>query len=103
MTTMHQHHDLDGSHGSATTVAPTTFQVPTGPIKCDACKAKIEQQLRRNPNVIGVEVHPHHQMAEVTVRPGAVTPPAVATAGRPLSAAAALPFRRNSANRRTIL
>jgi Cu2+-exporting ATPase len=49
------------------------LHIPAGPIKCEACKAKIEQQLRANPNVISVEVHPHHQMVMVTVRPDAVS------------------------------
>ena len=70
----HDHSTHDG-HGQASsaTATPVMLHIPTGPINCDACKAKIEQQLRANPNVISVEVHPHHQMAMVTVRPDTVS------------------------------
>jgi P-type Cu2+ transporter len=71
----HHNHGSHGSHGQAptATATPIMLHVPTGPINCDACKAKIEQQLRANPNVISVEVHPHDQMAMVTVRPDTVS------------------------------
>jgi len=64
---------LGSSGANATDTPTTTLRIPTGPIGCDDCKEALERQLRQHPHVVNVDVHPRHQSAAVTVRPGTVS------------------------------
>src|SRR5215218_3522262 len=50
-----------------------TLTVPTGRLACDACVTCVEDRLRENPHVTGVQVDTKHEVAHVTVHEGMVT------------------------------
>src|SRR5262249_4693640 len=50
-----------------------TLTVATGSLACEGCATCVEERLRENPHVVGVHVHPRHEVAHVTVHEGMVT------------------------------